>query len=569
VNRSLSCALALFFVALASRVSADGAGPASEPPRTEPLRISGAVTTDGAQGERLLIPPYMRERRGDVTTTALFPLYFDRRDSQGVERFVLPYYYKRRPKEQADVALGLIWSLRGPNRHTFVLPPLYTHRRDKDWAFGLAPLLATGHKGGHYHTVIPPLLTWIDGDEKSHRWLVGPLYDVQTQRARWRGLFPLLWSKQDDHEGFQVVPPLFWRFTESDPASATTVVPPFYYTRNDKERNWGLVPLLFRKKSDELRSTTIPLALFHHARGPSEFRLVTPLLAYLNDKREGSLWVTPIYQRRRGDRNFDAVLPLFIRTWDERDASRGLYLPPIYWHREDPANRSTVVFPFFASRERDGISDFWMTPLFAHHRQQEKQQDTWWVAPTFHYSKSPTSYQFNIHPLFYVGRSEEKRHLAFAPLYFDFENYKKKTRSFVLAPFYFAFRDQKELKNNRVVFPIYWDLEHGKRKRRHVVGFPLYWDFDYRDRAARYTVAFPFYARSKVQERTRHFSLNTMYETSSGKEGRWQFHFFPLFARGGSARDRWWSVLYGLAGYDRRGPHRRVQAFWIPFDLGK
>lgn len=567
---SLRCALALLLLALASRASADAADPGGDaaPTRPEPQRISGAVTGGPEIERRLLIPPYVRDRRGDVTTTALFPFYFERTSREGVQRFVLPYYYRREQKKQADVALGLLWSLRGPDRHTFILPPLYTHRDKRDWAFGLAPLLTTGNIGGHYHTVIPPLLTWFDGDDKTHRWFVGPFYDVESEKARWRGLFPLFWSKRDESESFAVVPPLVWRFTESDPESATTVVPPFFHTRTKDTRKWGLVPLLFHKRSPELKATTIPLALFHHARGPEEFRLVTPLLAYFHDKRtEASTWITPLYQRRRGDKNFDAVLPLFMRTWDDRDMSRGLFIPPIFWHWDDPANRTTIVFPLLATSDREGISKFWLTPLLGHHRQLEKRSDTWWVLPTFHYGTTPDSWQFNIHPLFYSARSKEARHLAIAPIYFDFQNFKERTRRFALAPLYWDFSAAKEQKHTRVLFPLYWDFQHGKRQRTRRVVFPLWWDFNYRDREARYRVAFPFYANSKVGARSRHFVLNTFYEHSSDDEGRWQFHFFPLFSRGGSATSRWWNVLYGLAGYDRRGRHRRVQAFWLPFQL--
>lgn len=569
MNRSLRCALALFSLVVASRAWADEGADAAEESaeaRPAPLRISGAVSEDAALDERLIIPPFVRDRRGDVTTTALFPLYFERRDEAGLQRLILPYYYRREAKRQMDVALGLVWSLRGPDRHTFVLPPLYTHRRGKDWGLGILPLFTTGKFDDHYHTVIPPLLTWIDGDSKTHRWFVGPYYDVETKKARWRGLFPILWSKGDAAGGFAVVPPIFWRFTERDPFTATTVVPPFFYTRTKEERKWGLVPLLFHKSSPELTSTTIPLALFHHARGPEEFRLVTPLFAYFDDANSTTL-VTPVYQRRRGDKNFDAVAPLFVRTWDDRVKSRGLYLPPLYYHWQDPANRTTVVLPFIATRYRAGISNSWLTPLVGRAQSLDHKEDHWWVAPTFHYAETADSWQFNIHPLFYLKRAPEKRHLVLAPLYFDFQNDKERTRRFAIPPLVWRFSDAKQQKKSLVLFPLYWDFEKGKRQRRRVVGFPFYWDFADGERDARYTVAFPAYARSKVGERTRHFALNTMYEHSTGDAGRWQFHFFPLFARGGSENSRWWSVLYGLAGYDRRGTHRRIQAFWLPFEL--
>jgi hypothetical protein len=99
------------------------------------------------------------------------------------------------------------------------------------------------------------------------------------------------------------------------------------------------------------------------------------------------------------------------------------------------------------------------------------------------------------------------------------------------------------------------------------VVFPLYWDFTQRDRNARYTVTFPFYARSTVGDRTRHFVLNTMYEKRTDSERQWQFHFAPFFARGGGKTRKWWNVLYGLAGYEKWGAHRRVTVLWVPFNL--
>jgi hypothetical protein len=581
VNRSLRSALVLLSLAFASytasRAQADeGAAAVTSEPQAPhhppPVRVSGAVTGEPTTRDRLLIPPYVRDRRGDLTTTALFPLYVERLGKEHAERFVLPYYYRRTKLLDVDVALGLIWSLRGPDRSTFALPPFYTHRSGKDWALGLLPLFATGRSGGHYHTVLPPLLTWLDGEGEKHRWFVGPYYDVKTPRARWQGLFPLYWGKGETTSGdsFQVVPPLFWRFAESDPLSATTVVPPFWFSREKDEQNWALFPLLFHKKSPALRTTTIPLAIFHHARGPNDFRLVTPLVSYIRDDRENrKLWVTPIYQRKRGDRNFDMVAPLFARTWDERDASSGLYVPPFYFHTRDPANRTTVVFPLFVRDYREGISDLRVVPVLGRKKSYERDEQTWWVAPTFHWGWTEDSWMFNMHPLFYLKRSPERNHLAFAPLYFDFKNRKAQTHRLTFFPLYWDFKNFTEKTRRRVAAPLYWEFRNGKTERRSVVGFPIYWDFDLRDRKERYTVAFPFWGRSVVGERTRHFVLNTMAESSTAKDGRWQFHFFPFFARGGSRDSRWWSVLYGLAGYDQRGAHRRAQAFWLPFDLGR
>ena len=97
----------------------------------------------------------------------------------------------------------------------------------------------------------------------------------------------------------------------------------------------------------------MPFLLFHHASGPKDYRVITPLMSYLYSK-EGERWWTPVYQRKRGDRGFDAVAPFYVRTWDQRDMSHGLYVPPIYWRWQDPADRRQVFAGYTAGAPVDG-----------------------------------------------------------------------------------------------------------------------------------------------------------------------------------------------------------------------
>ncbi len=534
----------------------------------EPQRISGAITTDPARERLQLAPPFAKDRAGDITTRAVFPFFFERKGPQLVERFIVPQYYRRSAKLNADVTLGLVWSLRGPDRNTVIVGPGYGHHNGKDWGTALVPLFSTGEYAGHFHLAIPALLTYFDSSPKRHRRVIALLYDVQKKDARWRGLAPLIWSKTGDAGGFTVLPPLFWRFTTNDPMEKATVVPPFYFVRTPEETRWSLVPVLWHKRTPELKVTTVPLALFHFARGKDEFRLVTPLLAYLSDKKANSkLWFTPVYQRGRGDKSFDAVAPFYIHTWDRRDMSHGLYLPPIYWHWEDPANRYTTVLPFVMRNVREGISDTWLTPLMGRERSHEKDAQTWWLAPTFHWGWEPEQWFFNIHPVTYIGRKKDADHTVVLPLYFDFVDKKADARRTAAFPLWWNFRIAKKKKHNRILFPLYYDTRNDEKQRYYKIGFPFYWDLDFRDRQERYTITFPFHGRGIVGDRTRHYVLNTMYEPAHGLDRSWQFHFFPFVARGGSKTDKWWSFLYGLAGYEKRGDFRRMHIFWIPFEL--
>ncbi len=541
---------------------------AEDDARPKPQRISEALTDDPPLKYRLLAPPFLREQRGDVRTTAVFPFYFERKAPGTLERFVLPYYYRRSATLSADVPLGIMWWLRGPDRNTLVLPPFYTHRSKKDWAVGLPPLFATGVFGGHHHTVIPALLTWIDGDAKNRHTFVGPYWRWTNVLAEWWGVFPALWVKSQGVDRFTVVPPLYFRFYGDDPKHDTTVVPPFYHRVVDDKKSWGLVPLVFRSTSPSLKATPVPLALFHHATGPEEFRLVTPVISYLRNKRDGRSWFTPLYQRRRGDRNFDAVAPFFFHSWDVRDKSWALVLPPIYWHWQDPANDTTVVLPFWGQWLHEGIKKTWVTPAVGRYQSYERDEQTWWIAPTFQYGWTESSWTFNIHPLLYVHRAKKARHLAVAPLYFDFENDEKQTKRFVLAPVYWDFKNFVKQTRSRVAFPLYWDFENRRKLTLRRVVFPFYWDFKDDRARKRGQSVFPLYWHFVRGDRERTVVANTFFEKKKDETGKhWQFHFAPLFALGRGDRGRWWNVFYGLAGYDQRGKNRRIHAFWIPFDL--
>ena len=47
----------------------------------------------------------------------------------------------------------------------------------------------------------------------------------------------------------------------------------------------------------------------------------------------------------------------------------------------------------------------------------------------------------------------------------------------------------------------------------------------------------------------------------------WEIHVFPAFTYGETPDGHWWNILYGLAGYTRRGNLVKVRAAWIPISL--
>ena len=47
----------------------------------------------------------------------------------------------------------------------------------------------------------------------------------------------------------------------------------------------------------------------------------------------------------------------------------------------------------------------------------------------------------------------------------------------------------------------------------------------------------------------------------------WEIHVFPFFSYGETPDGHWWNVLFGLAGYTRRGELSKMRTLWIPITL--
>lgn len=496
---------------------ADGpssAGAGAEAPDDPALRTLtfDAAPSDPPDTYRLVLPPLLIERRGDVRTRAVFPLYFER-DAPGDHTLLAGLYWRRRARDlRQDVAFPFFWWLRGDASSTVIVPPFWYRDARDGFDLGLAPLFFTGRSGDATYTVIPPLLAaaWADRDRAFT--FVGPFWRVRSGTTVKTGLFPFAWFFDADSDFTGLVPPFFFRFEDRDARTALTIVPPVYHRTTPDSAYWGVAGLLHHYHDAEASSTTVPPALFHYRRErDGDFTLVTPLFGYTRDDGTHTL-VTPLYQRHRGDTWLDATAPFFFAWGDDRQRSRHYLVPPVLYHAEDPGSSTTVVFPFYARFAERGRFTTTLTPLFGHWRSHTRDAAGTWVFPNIQVSHHGATSTFNIHPLVYHTRAPQRRHLVIAPLYWDFEDARADTRA-------------------TVVFPLFWRFRSGDTVSQ--LALNAYWHEGKREGAS-----------------------------------FWEFHFFPFFAFGSDRPgDHWWNVLYGLLGYRRSGSYARMQLLWVPFQV--
>jgi hypothetical protein len=185
---------------------------------------------------------------------------------------------------------------------------------------------------------------------------------------------------------------------------------------------------------------------------------------------------------------------------------------PLYWHYTDPdiGLTRTLLFPLLYLSSSPRGYDTGVFPFFLHSKRPDLSETTW-ITPFFQHTHDLQGWTTNIHPILYLGRSYESTHT--------------------------------------VVFPFFWDF--ASPHSRATVAFPLYWRFS-DDSSVSQLLGNTYYHERKV---------------GSGLD--WEFHFFPAFSYGETPDGHWWNILYGLAGYTRRGTMTKARALWIPITLSE
>jgi hypothetical protein len=448
------------------------------------------------------------------------------------------------------------------------------------------------YSGGYrFRTILPPL--WLERTQPSasnpsvvdRASLFGFYYNRRSADRADDILFPLFWNLRDHDSRSTVVGPFFNRvapgetdnwlaplfFTGTRPDGAYTIIPPLLtYLNHDKEGGFSLIGPYFCSwegagcSSKEAKDLDLGVAPFYFYGKTEEtsYRLIPPLLHYHHEDRRDlsslDVW-GPVYRRHEETRDYLHIFPFYYSIWGQNERHTTLLpffhyghegdsfllinplflksrdeeghstfitwgyanyrgrteldmITPLWWHYRDPdiGLDQKLLFPFFFSRQSPRENTLALFPFYAHIERTGLSRTTW-VTPLFQHSTGLRGWSTNIFPLFYFGREGYDTHTVVAPFFWDFAT----------------------------------------RSSRATVGFPLYWRFSEQDSVSQ-LVGNVYYQEHKVQNGT-----------------DWEIHIFPAFSYGETPDGHWWNVLYGLAGYTRRGTMTKVRTFWVPITLSE
>lgn len=512
------------------------AGPAPTP--VDPLKVPDEIKDRLGVGDEQLrngavgpvsrrLRPYYEESRGDYRLRLVPPLYLEHTrglpqrdqpagtvqpDTEGL--YGLLYYRRRSLHVDADVVFPAFWRLREDQRTTTVLGPL-VHQEESASATArathanwFAPLVFEGIRkdGGYFH--LPIALTLTKWSEKSAFTLVGPYLRIRKERSVDQGLFPFfLHGDNHDQDGAR---------------RSYTLVPPALFFKRDRELDDSHLTIVgpVYRETNLKRSITNVLPLFWHIDGKPESGGMqeshTTLLPFFHYGRseEKSLFVLPGYLRRVTATSDTMLTPLVSFASTRRGKTNlfaaGPLVPLVFnYSDKDTGLRWTGAFPLFLS-EHSPRGYTLATPLFVTDRNYGVNRNNW-AFPNLFWGNSNKGWHAAFAPLVFAGRSEKSTHTVLAPLFWDFASPKTRT----------------------------------------TIGFPVYWRF----------------AKPETRSITQ-VAGNTVYIERHVRGGQdWQFHVAPVFSYGRSPTGHFWNILFGLAGYSRKGDDAYVRALWIPFHV--
>ena len=452
---------------------------------------------------RLLIPPYYQEKSGEYGFKTVFPVWMER----------------KQPNDRASLFGMLYFNRRSTKHDADVLFPIFWNMRDE----------------GTRTTVVGPILHREGPGANDHdNWLAPLVFSGTRPKGSYLHIPPLLtFTSHNEKGGFNLIGPYFcsWKgATSCSPSRAEDIdygIPPLFFAgRNERARYEFVLPLLHYYRYNEVddSSTNIwgPL-IWRHTKNSDAFN-VFPLFWHSWGKNEDHLTVFPFFHYGYEGNSRLFINPLFMTARGEKGESTfATYLyaryrgrttldmvTPLFWHWEDPdiGLSNTLLFPLFYRSTSPRNNDIAFFPFYAHFKRFGLSETTW-VTPFVQHTHDIQGWATNIHPLVYLGRTYETTHTVIAPFFWDFASPHSRT----------------------------------------TVGFPFYWRF-------------------ADDETTSILAGNTYYRERKLKSGLdWEVHIFPAFSYGETPDGHWWNVLFGLAGYTRRGRMSQARALWIPITV--
>ncbi len=501
------------------------------------------------QMKRLIIPPFYQEKTDKYRLQLFFPIYFRKHYDGDVERSslgILPFYWRQRsPSGNVDSVFPFYTRVRKPNSKADIVLQTYYQRGVNGYHFGLIPLLFFGKdtlKDKSYQ-LVPPLFWRFTHQEKSFL-LAGIFYLHQNKQDYDVGIPPLFFAGRNQSKTYMtVLPPIFWRFTDELYYKSETVVPPVFFNTRENGWSFGLMPLLYLARDVEWGKTLV-LPFYYgsrwkvvdkngEGRGYGRSHWIIPLLSYYMKTPTSSQGGAAIfYQWYWKEGAFMRMYtPLVWRYGNERTRESATLIPPLFFQKTSPVEHKLMLgMLFWDFHEKFKSRTTAVIPFMSYSRDLYRTNWRTWVLPTFDIGRN---------------KDEGKFHFRIHPLFYFgkakdkghvavvplwWDFRDKEDETLIFFPLYWNFKDLLHEDSTRIVFPLWWHFKNPRRENQARVVFPLYWDIERGKQDSRLTLGVPLFWRYRLGTRSTTGFMNVFVNKGELKGNK--FWTFNLFPLG-------------------------------------
>jgi hypothetical protein len=307
--------------------------------------------------ENLVVGPFFRFARDNGYTAGFIPLAFAWRRGTA-SKVVTPIFY-RQSDPAADRALNVLgpfyWGHSGETRRFGLVPLFFERFGPEGSSTTLLPLFYAAHKKDGGRILATPLFGYSRYATGS-RGYVGPIYWRRDDTASSTALWPIFYHSRDhvtgsrtsffiplyvdaraaDGRQLALYTPLVWRYRSVETAIHVGVPLFFDVHRFGESRTTGVIPLVFRNRSEVDDKTTWvipPLLLWARHRGgedPGTDAVFFPLIWHYGGRNFSTVAAPIFWDFKRGESRTTVVFPLLVH-WRRPDAQHTIFLNMYYW----------------------------------------------------------------------------------------------------------------------------------------------------------------------------------------------------------------------------------------------
>jgi len=390
-------------IALAAAAAVVAAGCSSPMMKATPFYTGEAMKAEGPVEDRVNLWPIAYYRRPALSV--LWP-FAELTDDHVALRPVFSVYKLDKERHQWNLVAPFVQLDFDTGEHR-VFPVFWDSQR-----LAIVPVAFFNWADGEYfvvpvawsddYAVVFPLVWWYE-DLKG----IFPAF-------WWDGgatVFPLYWQRDGE---YCHLPPLWWHWQSEDGTDTHVLWPlvrkldtedkqgwrvwPFIgrYTWPFGHHDYALWPLLHDYRNSEERTRVAAPFYIERRDGTERWWLLLPA-AFRWEQGEDSLTLTPLWAAgRKGEKRWDAVVPLYYRTVDEKKKA------------------STLVTPLIAHVDSPELREWVLLPLLSSIGWGEGETELWAFAPLAHARWGGKHAQHHVLPLYYYDGGEN---LFLSPLY--------------------------------------------------------------------------------------------------------------------------------------------------------